>query len=257
MIVQPIKYLVKDQIAHITIDRPDSGNRLTAEMAQDICEIACRINQDQNVHAAIISGAGKESFCSGDEFDLHLKAGDSAELTSMCKAARAIAEINCPAIAAINGDALGEGLELALSCDIRIASETARFGLPQIRAGLIPMDGGTQRLPRIVGKGKALEMVLTGDIISAQVSLEIGLVNKIVSPGNLLAEVESLASNLAAKAPIAVKYIKEAVNKGMDLSLEQGLRMEGDLYFLLHTTADRTEGIRSFLQKRKPHYEGK
>ena len=119
------------------------------------------------------------------------------------------------------------------------------------------MNGGTQRLSRIVGKGKALEMVLTGEIVDAQAAFEIGLVNKVVKAADLAAEAEKLAANLAAKAPFALRYAKEAVNKGLDLTLEQGLRLEADLYFLLHTTADRTEGIQSFLQKRKPEYQGK
>ena len=171
--------------------------------------------------------------------------------------ADAVASINCPVIAAINGDALGEGLELALSCDIRLASAQARFALPQVARGLMPVDGGTQRLPRIIGRGKALELLLTAATISAQEAFEIGLVSRVVPPEKLAGEVKALAETIAGKGPIAVRYIKEAVNKGLDMTLEQGLRLEADLYFLLHTTEDRTEGIRAFLGKKAPRFKGR
>jgi enoyl-CoA hydratase/carnithine racemase len=171
--------------------------------------------------------------------------------------AAAIAAIDRPVIAAINGDALGPGLELALSCDIRLASSRARFGLAQVARGRIPTDGGTQRLPRIVGRGKALELLLTAEVITADEALEIGLVSKVVPPEALSGEAEKLAGIVAAKGPIALRYLKEAVNKGLDMTMEQGLRLEADLYFLLHTTADRTEGIKAFREKRPPKYQGK
>jgi enoyl-CoA hydratase/carnithine racemase len=168
-----------------------------------------------------------------------------------------VAGIDRPVIAAVDGDALGLGLEIALSCDIRIASEKARFGLPQVARGRIPLDGGTQRLPRIIGRGKAMELLLTAETISADEALEIGLVSKVVPPEALAGEVDKLAETIAAKGPIALRYLKEVVNKGLDMTLEQGLRLEADLYFLLHTTADRTEGIKSYLEKRPPKYKGK
>jgi enoyl-CoA hydratase/carnithine racemase len=170
--------------------------------------------------------------------------------------AAAVAAIEKPVIAAVNGDALGDGLELALACDVRIAAQNARFGLPEIEAGLIPSGGGTQRLPRIVGRGKALEMILTGETIDAPAALEYGLATKIVSADSLMTEVEALAKAMAAKAPVSLRYIKEAINKGLDLTMEQGLRLEADLYFLLHTTGDRTEGIKAFQQKRPPEFKG-
>jgi enoyl-CoA hydratase/carnithine racemase len=176
---------------------------------------------------------------------------------SIASPAASLAAITRPTLASLNGDALGAGLEIALACDMRIAVETARFGLPQIKNGCIPSDGGTQRLARLVGKGKAMEMVLTGELINADEALEIGLVNKVVKAESLAAEVESLAATLVTKAPLAMRYCKEAVQKGLDMTLEQGLRLEADLYFLLHTTSDRTEGVQSYLQKRKPEYHGK
>ncbi len=240
-----ISYTTKDHVAAITLNRPEAGNRLNLELAQELAEVCRRINRDEAVYVVILSGAGDKAFCEGGEVEKSVK---------FCSAA--VAAIEKPVIAAINGDALGPGLELALSCDIRLAADKARLGFPEVAKGLIPAEGGTQRLPRIVGRGKALEMILTAETITASEALEIGLVSKIVPRKELLAEAEALARDIAAKGPIAIRFIKEAVNKGLDLTLEQGLRLEADLYFLLHTTADRTEGITAFLEKRKPKFKG-
>jgi enoyl-CoA hydratase/carnithine racemase len=251
-----ILYSKKDHVGWITLNRPEEGNRIDLPMAQELADVCSQMNGDEDVYLAVISGTG-EAFCAGGDIQQLVRAGDSDGLPSKYSPAEAVASIDRPTLAAIDGEAVGEGLELALACDLRIASDKAWFGLPQIKDGRIPMDGGTQRLSRIVGKGKALEMVLTGDIIDAPAALEIGLVNRIVNRESLISEVETIAKTLAAKAPIAMRYAKEAVNKGLDLTLEQGLRLEADLYFLIHTTSDRTEGIQSFLQKRPPKYKGK
>lgn len=243
-----IIYTSKDHVASITLNRPGAGNSINLEMAQELAEVCRRINQDEAVYAVILNGAGDKAFCKG---------GEAAGSGDTCSAAAAIAAIEKPVIAAVNGDALGPGLELALSCDIRLASDKARFGFPGVAEGLIPTGGGTQRLPRIVGRGKALEMILTAGTINAKEALEIGLVSRIAPPEELVTEADALAETIAAKGPVALRFIKEAVNKGLDLTLEQGLRLEGDLYFLLHTTEDRTEGITSFLGKRKPKFKGK
>lgn len=242
---RPVVYTSKDHIGYITLNRPEAGNRIDLALTLELAEICFQINGDKDIYLAVITGAG-DAFCSGA----------SEEASSGTSASEAIASITHPTLAAINGEAIGEGLEIALSCDLRFASDKAKFGLPQITRGRIPMHGGTQRLPRIVGRGKALEMVLTGEIIDATTAFEIGLVNKVVGHSSLQSEVGSIAKNLAGKAPFALQYIKEAVNKGLDLTLEQGLKLEADLYFLLHTTSDRTEGITSFLQKRQPEYKG-
>jgi enoyl-CoA hydratase/carnithine racemase len=236
----------KGHIAHVTLNRPRANNAINQQLARELEEICMQINQDNGIYVVILTGAGK-SFCTGSEI--------TAE--SPYRPAEAVADINCPVIAAVNGDALGQGLELTLSCDIRIASDKACFGLPQVAQGLIPADGGTQRLPRIVGRGKALEMLLTADRVGAGEALEMGLVSRVVPLTELAGEVETLAEAIAAKGPVALKYLKEAVNKGLDMTLEQGLRLEADLYFLLHTTADRTEGIRAFREKRTPRFQGK
>jgi len=242
-----VVYTKKDHIAHITLNRPEADNIINQQLAQELGAVCCEISQDDDIYVVTITGAGDKAFCGGSELQ---KSGIGY------KAATAIASIDRPVIAAINGDALGQGLELALSCDIRLASDKARFDFPQVAQGLIPFDGGTQRLPRVVGRGKALELILTAETITAQEALEIGLVSKVVDGAGLAAEAEALAKTIAAKGPIALRFIKEAVNKGLDLTLEQGLRLEADLYFLLHTTADRIEGITAFLEKRPPQFKG-
>ncbi len=239
-------YTRKNHIAHVTLNRPGTKNLINEELALGLEDVCRRINEDDDVYVAILAGAGA-AFCIG---------GESEVTTSGCSPAGAIAGIDRPVIAAINGDALGQGLELALGCDIRLASKGARFGLPQVAMGLIPMDGGTQRLPRIVGKSKAMELLFTSQIITSHEAFAIGLVSRVVHDKELMAEAEALAETIAAKGPIAIKFIKEAVNKGLDMTLEQGLRLEADLYFLLQTTADRTEGIRAFLEKRPPRFKG-
>jgi len=250
-----ILYSAKETVAYITLNRPDAGNRVNLAMIQMLTEICSQINGNKDIYLVVVRGAG-EVFCSGRELERSEAPGQSQDISAGISAAEAIAAVRQPSVAAINGDALGEGLEIALACDLRIASDTSRFGLPQITEARIPVQGGTQRLPRVVGRGKALEMVLTGEIIDARTALEIGLVNKLIEPATLNSEVDAITRNIADKAPWALQYVKEAVNKGLDLTLDQGLRLEADLYFLLHTTADRTEGITSFLQKKPPSYKG-
>ena len=169
----------------------------------------------------------------------------------------ALAAMPQPVIAGIDGEAVGIGLEALLACDIRIASGSSRFGLPQIRQGTIPCCGGTQRLARTVDKGSALEMILTGEAIDADTANRIGLVNKVVSTVDLEASVLNMAVKMAGKGPISLQYAKEAVYSGMELTLDQGLGLEADLYFLLHTTEDRTEGVRAFRGKRPAKFMGK
>ena len=250
MTAQSILFTRNNHIAWITLNRPQDSNRFDLAMAQELSGICFDIKGDQAVSAVFLTAVGSV-FCTGGKLtpeDISIDTLSPAE---------AIAALDKPVIAVINGDAFGLGLELALACDMRIAANTASFSLPQIAEGRLPMNGGTQRLSRIVGKAKALEMILTGQIINAQDAFEIGLVNKAVKATDLPAEAEKLAAILAGKAPFALRYAKEAVIQGLDLTLDQALRLEADLYFLLHTTADRTEGIQSFLQKRPPKYAGK
>jgi enoyl-CoA hydratase/carnithine racemase len=240
-------YTKQDHIACLTLNRPEANNVINQQLAQELEDGCHRVNQDDDIYLVIITGARDKAFCGGSDLEL---------VRAECSPAAAIASINQPVIAAINGDALGQGLELALSCDVRLASDKALFSLSQVASGLIPVDGGTQRLPRIVGKSKALELILSADIITAEEAFAIGLVNKVVNQENLDSEVEDIARTMASRGPIALRYAKEAVNKGLDLTLEQGLRLESDLYLLLQTTADRTEGIKAFLEKRSPQFKG-
>jgi len=245
-----VSYTKENHIAYLILSRPEVNNAINQQLVQELEAICCQINQDNDIYVVLITGAGNKAFCVGGELA-------SPEPGVNYGVASAMASLNQPVIAAINGDALGQGLELALSCDIRLASDKAKFSLTQVAEGFIPMDGGTQRLPRIVGKGRALELILTAEIINANEALAIGLVNKVVAKEELAAEAEAMAKAMTTKGPIALRYAKEAVNKGLDLTLEQGLRLEADLYLLLHTTDDRTEGIRAFLEKRPPQFKGR
>jgi enoyl-CoA hydratase/carnithine racemase len=249
-----------NHIARITLNRPDVNNLVNLQMSQEMDDICRQINQDNDIYVVIITGAG-DFFCGGNELEKSFQSSKKQprrdeEIAKQYNIASSVAGIEKPVIAAINGDALGQGLELALACDIRIASQKAHFGFPNEAMGLIPSDGGTQRLPRIIGRGKALELIFTAEIISATEALETGLVSKVVASESLIAEVDTLAKAMTGKAPISLRYIKEAINKGLDLTMEQGLRLEADLYFLLHTTSDRTEGIKAFQQKKTPEFKG-
>jgi enoyl-CoA hydratase/carnithine racemase len=249
-----------NHIARVTLNRPNRNNLINLQMGQELDDICHELNQDNDIYVVIITGSGN-TFCGGNELQQSFQSGkkqprSDEEIAQKYNIAASVAGIEKPVIAAINGDALGEGLELALACDVRIASQNAHFGLPEVASGLIPSDGGTQRLPRIIGRGKALEMILTAEIIDATEALEIGLVTKVVPAESFISEVETLAKVIAGKAPISLRYIKEAILKGLDLTMEQGLRLEADLYFLLHTTGDRTEGIKAFQQKRPPEFKG-
>jgi len=249
-----ITYRVAGGVATVTLNRPRANNAVSIPLAQELTDACSVINRDETIRVVIITGAGKV-FSVGT--DLPLKRGTSSASPRLPQAANAISRLHNPVIAAINGDAIGQGLELALAADIRIAAETAHLGLPQVTSGLIPWDGGTQRLPRLVGRARALEMLLTGEVVTAAEAYCMGLVNQVVPPEELLSVVASLAQKIAASAPLALRYAKEAIRQGIDLTLEQGLRLETDLYLLLQTTADRTEGITAFLEKRQPRFKGK
>ncbi len=255
MTYSSIIYQKKDHTVLITLDRPSSNNIINLRMANELDDACHAINQDDEIRVVIIKGDG-DVFCSGVELDELVSLSDPIKNNPASLSSRAVAGLDCPVIAAINGDAFGAGLELALSCDIRICSEDARLGFPETSYGLIPGGGGTQRLPRIVGKGQATEIVLTADPINANEAYRIGLVNKVVPGDKLVQQVQEIADKLVSRAPIAVRYAKEAVNKGMDMTLDQGLRLEGDLSFLLQSTDDRAAGIKAFLEKGTAEFKG-
>ena len=248
MSYKSIIYEKKEFIASITLNRPDSGNAISTQLSQELAALCASINSDEEVRVVTITGTGKH-FCLGTEL--------AEQNTAPHSVAKTILSVDRPVIAAINGDALGQGLELALACDLRIAAGTARFGLPQIASGSIPGDGGTQLLPRIIGRTKAMEIILLGEAIDATLACEIGLVNKVVPLRELMPTVMEVATKLSSGAALSLRYAKEAVCQGSDLTLDQGLHLEADLYHLLQTTEDRIEGIKAFQQRRTPQFKGR
>ena len=245
-----ITYEMKGSVALLTLDCPHESNAICLPMALDLEQAVGKITDDDEVRVVVVTGSG-EAFAVGSDPVIGMEDGQR-----LPKVAATLARIECPVIGAINGDALGQGLELALACDIRLASDSIKLGLDQIHQGLIPWDGGTQRLPRLVGRGRALAMILLGQVIDADEALRIGLVHAVHPRGSLLEEALGLADRISGYAPIALRYAKEAVGKGMDMTLDQGLRLEQDLTVILQSTEDRAEGISSFLEKRKPKYKG-
>ncbi|MBI2916463.1 MAG: enoyl-CoA hydratase/isomerase family protein [Chloroflexi bacterium] len=239
--------------AWLTLSRPQRCNRLDPAMAAELRAACAQTAQDSTVRVAVLRAEG-DNFCTGTE-DAPL--GEDRELYfTQTAAACALAALPVPVIAAIQGDCLDQGLELALACDLRLADSSARFGLTHALRSTLPWDGGSQRLPRLVGRSRALEMLLTGRIVDAEEAARIGLVHQVVPSGALSEMAIAWANSLAEKAPIALRYVKEAALKGLDHTLEQGLRLEADLYFLLFSTDDREEGLRSWREKRPPHFSG-
>lgn len=252
-----IDYRCDGPLATLTLDNPQVDNRIDAAMAEELRDACRTICQDDSVRLVVITGKGI-SFSVG-RTDLADCQGPAGGLDSVLKhqAAASLAELPVPVLAAVNGDALDQGLELALAADLRIAAADARFGFDGLGQGPIPWDGGTQRLPRLIGPSWALDMILTGRMIDANLALEIGLVNCVVPADKLLNETRKLAEKVLAGAPIAARYAKEAVQKGMDLPLDQGLRLEADLNILLHSTSDRAEGLQAFREKRDAKFSGR
>ena len=242
-------------MAVITIERPGRRNTIDATVAFELADACLEARRDDGVWAVVLTGAG-ETFCAGTDPEALEKAANDPSFLSTLRAAEFVGHIEKPVVAALNGDALDQGLELALACDLRVASRSAQYGLTQLERGSIPWDGGTQRLPRLIGQSRAIEMLLTSRRVSADEAWSMGLVNLVVEPAEVLSQAMDLASAIAGHGPIATRYVKEAVDKGQDLTLEQGLRLEADLGFLLQSTADRAEGIASFLERRRPDYRG-
>lgn len=237
---RPNLALTYNEVGHCRII--DFG--VSGPAAFELPELCERIAWDEEARVAVL--------IFGPEVNDGLLCGDPRQPSFV----EPVARLKQPVIAAIRGDAIGLGLELALACDYRIAVEHARFGLPQVRDGSLPRNGGTQRLPRLIGQGKAMEMILTGESIDAAEACRTGLIHRSVEANALAETVMDLAQQIAAKSPLSLAYIKEAVYAGSDMTLDQGLRMELDLYLLLFTASDRTEGVTAFLEKRKPDFKG-
>jgi enoyl-CoA hydratase len=257
---QNIKLEKKNQIAYITIDRPKVLNALNMATMQEIKQAFADAKQDVDVRVVILTGAGEKAFVAGadiGELSQHTPVS-AKEYTHQGQAILdAIENLGKPVIACINGFALGGGCELALACTMRLASENAKLGQPEVKLGLIPGYGGTQRLPRLVGKGVAMQLVLTGEMISAQEAHRIGLVNEVVPAGELIARAEAIAAKIIANAPLAIQYAIEAVNHGLDLTLADGLFLEATLFGVCCSTEDKNEGTKAFLEKRPAQFKGK
>jgi enoyl-CoA hydratase len=261
---QAIIYEVKNQIAFITFNRPESMNAINRQMTRDLVEACRQIEEDSGIRIAIFTGAGERAFSAGMDLKERAETGFSPierrnqKLTQTIHTqSRAIGVMTKPTIAAIKGYCVGGGLEMALACDLRVAAEDAKLGLTEVRRGLIPGAGGTQRLTRAVGMTKALEMCLTGDTVSGSEAQKLGLVNIAVPAHQVLQAGEDLANRILKGAPMSVTFIKEAIKKGIELPLEEGLRLEADLSALIGITEDSKEGPRAFAEKRAPVWKGK
>lgn len=258
---ETILYEKEDQIAIITLNRPEQMNALSIKLCEELSAVFTEIANDEEVIAVILTG-GPKVFCAGADIkersqmkftqpQIYLNLKETHHFFSN------IENYEKPVIAAVSGVAVGGGCELALVCDLRIASETAKFGLPEVKIGVIPAAGGTQRLPRIIGITKAKELLFTGETIDAQEAYRLNLVNKVVSEEQLLETAKEMAKKLTAKPPLAIKFGKRAVNAGMQMDLASALDYESYCAALLAVSEDRIEGFKAFTEKRKPHFKGK
>jgi enoyl-CoA hydratase len=254
-----VAYEKNGGIAYVTINRPKVLNALNTPTWTDLRTAFEDARDDSMVRGVILTGAGDKAFIAGaDISELAHVSAVQAEQSSRFgqKVLDLIENLGKPVVAAVNGFALGGGCETAMACTIRIAVETAKFGQPEVSLGLVPGGGGTQRLPRLVGKGRALQLILSGEMISAQEAHRIGLINEIVPAADLITRAEAILKRIASNAPIAVKYALDAVNKGLETSQSEGLALEASYFGLCAATEDKAEGTSAFLQKRAPQFKG-
>lgn len=253
-----LDYLVEGGIARVTIDRPDALNALDASLLLELGLALQFAESDETVHALVITGAGR-AFAAGADIAALAELDDVYSGREFALQGQdvmnTLAALPFPTIAAVNGFAIGGGMELALACDLRVAAADARMGLREVALGLIPGYGGTQRLPRLIGQGRALDLILTGRLVEAREALQLGLVDRVAD--DALEGALELARSTLGNAPIAMGLAKEAVTRGFDLTLAQGLEVEADLFGLATATEDRAEGTRAFLEKRDPRFEGR
>lgn len=263
---ETIIYEVKNHIGYITLNRPAVMNAISYQMTREILDVCEQATRDPEVRVCILTGAGGRAFCTG--LDLKERAGETDDATLFDKRRQrnqprihshhqAVAAIDKPTIAAIRGWAVGGGLELALACDMRVAAEDAKLGMLEVRRGRLGGAGGTQRLPRLIGIAKALEISLTGEPVEAAEAFRLGLVNRVVPADQLMSAAEEIADKICLGAPLSVIAIKEAITKGVELPLEQGIKLESDLALTLSTTEDQKEGSRAFAEKRPPQWNGR
>ncbi len=251
---------ISEQIATITINRPEIMNALSVELFHELKNVLDELEADDEVAVIILTGAGEKAFVAGGDIkamvDVSVQwARDFAILAQ--DVLNRIEELSKPVIAAINGYALGGGCELAMACDIRIAADTARLGQPEVKLGIIPGFAGTQRLARLVGKGKAKELIFTGDMISAQEAHRIGLVNQVVPASELLAVTCEMAATIASRSRTAVKFSKQVIDNGLEMDVKRAGIYEADLFSLCFAYEDRREGMLAFIEKRTPEFTGK
>ena len=260
MTYQTLLFETRDGIAFVTVNRPDKLNALNDQVMAELADAVERIATTPDVRGALITGAGPKAFIAGADIgDLSRQGPFDGKARAVRGQAvlRRLETCGKPVIAAVNGYALGGGCELAMACHLRIASDTAKFGQPEVKLGIAPGYGGTQRLPRLVGKGVALQLILTGEMIDAQEAYRIGLVNRVVPAAELLVESEKLLRGILAMAPLAVRLCLEAVDQGFEMTLDEGLLLEANHFGLLAATNDMKEGTQAFLEKRPPRFEGR
>jgi enoyl-CoA hydratase/carnithine racemase len=258
--LENVLYEKKGAIAYVTLNRPKVLNALSKRTWEDLRAAFENARDDAAVRGVILTGAGDKAFIAGADISelTHLTAVEAEKSSSYGQEVLNLIEnLGKPVIAAINGFALGGGCETAMACTVRVAVENAKFGQPEVKLGVLPGGGGTQRLPRLVGKGRALQLILTGEMISAQEAYRIGLVNEVVPSADLITRAEAMLNQIFANAPVAVKYSLEAVNKGLEASQAEGLALEASLFGLCAGTDDKKEGTQAFLEKRKPQFQGK
>ncbi len=250
----------KSATAFITVNRPKALNALNAATMEELRTSFTAVKNDAGIRAAILTGAGEKAFIAGADIG-ELAAQDAIHGKEFAERGQSLLDLienlGKPVIACVNGFALGGGCEIAMACTMRIASENAQFGQPEVKLGIIPGYGGTQRLPRLIGKGRAMQLVTTGEMISAQEAHRIGLVNEVTPLGELIPRAESIAQKIIANAPLAVQYAMEAVNRGLEMPLAEGLHLEARLFGVCCATEDKQEGTKAFVEKRRPGFKGK
>jgi enoyl-CoA hydratase/carnithine racemase len=258
--LENLLYEKKGAIAYVTLNRPRVLNALNQKTWENLRTAFEDARDDVAVRGVILTGAGDKAFIAGADISelAQVTAVEAKKSSSYGQEVLNLVEnLGKPVLAAVNGFALGGGCETAMACTIRVASEHAKFSQPEVKLGLIPGGGGTQRLPRLVGKGRALQLILSGEIISAQEAYRIGLVNEVVPAAELITRAEAILQQIFANAPLAVKYSLEAVHKGLETSLAEGLALEAALFGLCAGTEDKKEGTQAFLQKRAPQFQGR
>ena len=260
MSFETLIYEMRDGLAYVTLNRPEKLNALNQKVMKELGACFEDIQRDDDVKAVILTGAGEKAFVAGADInELAVQTPMQGKETSLAgqQIFNSIENLGKPVIAAVNGYAFGGGCELAMACTLRIAAENARLGQPEVKLGIIPGYAGTQRLPRLVGKGRAMELILSGEPVTAQEAFRIGLVNQVVPQKDLMAAAETLARKIMANGPLAVKLAMEAVNHGMEMTQDQGEFLEATLFGLCCTTADMKEGTRAFLEKRPAKFAAK